>query len=126
MNRIRQRGFLTAELLTAMALLAVIIAGLAVSMSGFSAFNYRQWARQRCTAAALAQLDSLTATGRPVEPQELRRLWPEVELSMSRTPAGRPWDGLELVEVTAVARPVTVRLTRYIPAASAVAKGGQL
>jgi type II secretory pathway pseudopilin PulG len=125
MNEMRQRGFLTVEVLTATALLGVIIAGLAVSINGFSSFNYRQWARQRCAAAALAQLDSLTATGRPIESQELKRLWPEVELSMIRTPAEQPWAGLELVEVTAVAKRVTVRLVRYIRTAPAIAEGGQ-
>jgi type II secretory pathway pseudopilin PulG len=126
MNRMRQRGLLTAELLTATMLLGIIIAGLMASMGGFSRFNHRQWARQRCTAAALAQLDSLTATGRPIEPQELKRLWPDVQLSVSRAPAGPPWAGLELVEVTAVAEPVRVRLARYIQPAPAVAEGGRL
>jgi type II secretory pathway pseudopilin PulG len=120
----RCKGFLTAEMLTATVLLGLIIAGLAVSTSGFSKFNQYEWARQRCTAAALAQLESVTAGGILIEPQELRRLWPEVNVSVERTPADTPWNGLELVQVTAASRQVTVRLARYLRPQPA-AKGGQ-
>jgi len=119
----RCKGFLTAEMLTATVLLGLIIAGLAVSTSGLSKFNQYQWARQRCTAAALAQLESVTAGGILIEPQELNRLWPEVNVSVARTPADTPWDGLELVQVTAASRQVTVRLARYLRPQPA-AKGG--
>lgn len=125
MNRTRQHGFLTAELLTGTALLGVIIVGLAVILNGFAKSNHYQWSRQRCTAAAQAQLDSITATGAPVDPQELQRLWPNVTVAVERTPAGAPWDGLELVQVTATTRQVTIRLARYMPPApTTVAKGG--
>ena len=117
-KRIRCRGFLFAELIVSMALLGLIIAGLAVSMNGFSLVNDYQWARQRCTAAAQAQLDSLAATGRPIEPPELQRLWPGVKVSLERAPAAAPWEGLELIEVAATAQPgprkVTVHLARYV------------
>jgi len=126
MKPMRQRGLLTAEVLTATALLGLIIAALAVSLTGFSEFNHRQWMRQRCTAAALAQLDSLTATGRCIDPQQLKRLWPNVKVSVTQAPAGPPWEGLELVQVTAVSRRVTVRLARYLPARPVVAEGGRL
>ncbi|OHB68775.1 MAG: hypothetical protein A2Y77_11300 [Planctomycetes bacterium RBG_13_62_9] len=113
----RHKGFFLAELLVSIAMLGLLIGGLAVSMNGFSAFNECQWARQRCTAAAQAQLDSITATGRPVEPQELSRLWLDVTVSVERTAADTPWHGLDLVRVVATAqagpRKVTVRLARY-------------
>jgi type II secretory pathway pseudopilin PulG len=129
-RRIRDRGFILAELITATALLGLIIVGLAVSMRGFSLVNDCQWARQRCTAAAQAQLDSLTATGRLIEPPELERLWPGVSISVDRTPGEAPWNGLELVRATASAqagsRKVTVRLTRYVKPQSASPNGGRL
>jgi type II secretory pathway pseudopilin PulG len=120
----RHKGFLMAEMVTATVLLGLIVVGLAVSTSGFSKFNQYQWERQRCTAAALAQLESVTAAGVLVEPQELKRLWPEVKVSVERTPADSPWDGLELVQVTAASRQVTVRLARYVAPKPAIAKGG--
>lgn len=122
-RRIRCRGFLFAELIISMALLGLIITGLAVSMNGFSMVNDYQWARQRCTAAAQAQLDSLAATGNPIEPQEVQRLWPGVEVSLERSPGAAPWEGLELVQVTASAQPgpkkVIVHLAGYVGRTSA-------
>jgi type II secretory pathway pseudopilin PulG len=124
-NRIRCRGFLLAELMVATALLGLIITCLAASMNGFSLVNDCQWARQRCTAAAQAQLDSLAATGRLIEPQELKRLWPGVDVTVDRSPGVVPWDALELVQVTAGAqagpRKVTVCLARYVGRASPLA-----
>jgi len=121
----RNKGFLMAEMMTATVLLGLIIAGLAVSVNGFSKFNQYQWARQRCTAAAMAQLESATAAGIVIEPQELTRLWPDVTVSVERKPAEAPWGGLELVQVTAASRQVTVRLARYVRPQPAVAKGGR-
>jgi hypothetical protein len=126
MNRTRQHGFLTAELLTGTALLGLIVVGLAVILNGFAKSNHYQWSRQRCTAAAQAQLESITATGTPVDPQELQRLWPNVNVAVERAPADAPWDGLELVQVTATMQQATIRLARYTsPAPTTVAKGGQ-
>jgi len=126
---IRCRGFLLAELMVATALLGLIIAGMAVSMNGFSLVNDCQWARQRCTAAAEAQLDSLTATGRLIESQEIKRLWPGVDVSVDKSAPAAPWDGLELIQVTATAqagpRKITVHLARYLRRESAAAEGGK-
>jgi type II secretory pathway pseudopilin PulG len=128
-KRIRCRGFLLAEVIVATALLGLIIAGLAVSMNGFSMFNDCQWARQRCAAAAEGQLDSLAATGRLIEPQEIKRLWPGVEVTVDKSAGVTPWDGLELIQVTATAqagpRRITVHLARYFRHESAAAEGGQ-
>jgi type II secretory pathway pseudopilin PulG len=109
---------LAAELVVATGLLGLIVAGMAVSLGGFAAFNRYLWTRQRCTAAARAQLDSVVATGRPIEPQELKRLWPEAEVTVDVTPGAPPWEGLQRVAVTATApagaREVKVRLVRYL------------
>ena len=123
----KRPGFMTTELIVATAILGIIIVGLTASMSAFSSFNEYQWARQRCIAAAQAQLDSITVTGRPVEPKELARLWGTVEVSVSREPGAAQWEGLELVRVTAVSqagpRRVTLHLSRYIRPDVAVARG---
>jgi len=128
-RRVRCSGFLLAELMVATGLLGLIIACLAVSMNGFSLVNECQWTRQRCTAAAQAQLDSLAATGRLIEPQEIKRLWPGVDVSVDKSAPAAPWDGLELIRVAATAqagpRKVTVHLARYLRREPAVAEGGQ-
>ena len=117
-KRIRCRGFLLAELMVATALLGLIMAGLAVSMNGFSMVNDSQWARQRCAAAAQAQLDGFAATRRLIEPGELKRLWPGVDVVVDRSPGAGPWEGLELIRVTTTAqagpRRITVHLARYV------------
>lgn len=126
-KRMKHNGFLTAELVTAMVLLGLILAGLAVSMHGFSMFNRYQWARQRCLAAAQAELDGVTATGGPISQEELERLWPDVSVSVRKDSGRMQWDGLELVQVTATAqagpRQVAVHLARYVRAESPVAEG---
>lgn len=114
----KQRGFLMTELIVGTALLGVALAGLAVSLQGASMFNQYQWTRQRCVAAAEAQLDSLTATGRPIAETRMKSLWPDVDVAVSR--AGEAtWEGLELVRVAATGkagpRVVTVHLERYFP-----------
>jgi type II secretory pathway pseudopilin PulG len=124
-KNMRQRGFLLADFLTAIVLLGLMVTVLTVSMGGFSKFNSYQWARQRCMAAATAQLDSITATGSAIDEPELQRLWPHVNVVVARSAADGPWAGLELVQVTAAAKETKVRLARYIPLRPAVAKGGQ-
>ena len=110
---------------TSTALLGLIMAGLAVSMNGFSMVNDSQWTRQRCTAAAEAQLESVAATGRQIEPEELKRLWPGVDVSVDRSAGAAPWEDLDLVQVTATAqagpRKITVHLARYVGRASPLA-----
>ncbi len=125
MRNTRYKGIFLADFLTSIVLLGLIIMILATSMSGFSKFNQYQWARQRCIAAATAQIDSITATGSPIEEQELQRLWPYVTVTVDRSRMDGRWDGLELVQVTAAAREVKVHLVRYIQPRTAVAKGGQ-
>lgn len=124
-----RKGFLLAELTVSLALLGLLMAGLAVSMNGFSAFNHSQWMRQRCTAAAQAQLDSLTATGEPIETAALERLWPDLDIVVERVSGETPWEGFELVQVTATARPgakrATVRLARYLRPEPTVMSGEQ-
>ncbi|MBN1508398.1 MAG: hypothetical protein JW955_16230 [Sedimentisphaerales bacterium] len=124
-KNMQQRGFFLADFLTAAALLGLIITVLAVSVGGFAKFNQYQWARQRCTAAATAQLDSITATGSTIDEPGLQRLWPHVSVTVERAPADGPWAGLEIVQVVAATKETRVRLMRYVPLRPAVAKGGQ-
>ncbi|MEN6577430.1 MAG: hypothetical protein ABFD90_13890 [Phycisphaerales bacterium] len=117
-NGMRQKGIFTAELMVGMALLGLALVGLAVSIQGISLFNRYQWTRQRCMAAAEAQLDSLATTGRPIDEAEIKRLWPDVAVAIERTPGAGPWERLELLRVTATGKAgphaVMVRLERYV------------
>ncbi|MDY0358044.1 MAG: type II secretion system protein [Sedimentisphaerales bacterium] len=131
-KRIRQtNGFMLAELIVAMSLFALLLAGLTVSVGGFSAFNRHQWARQQCIAAAMAQLDSVAATGAPIDSDECKRLWPRVTVSLERTAGEGQWAGLERIDVKASAqagpRHVIVELSRYItPAVQPAEEEGSL
>ena len=119
MNGVRRRGFLMAELIVSLALLGMAIAAIGVVIQGAATINRYQWTRHRCIAAAEAQIDSLVATGKPIEETEIVRLWPEMQVTVDRSAGQAAWEGLDLVRVTAVgmagSRPVTVRLERYVP-----------
>jgi hypothetical protein len=109
----------------------MLLAGLGVSVGGFGAFNRYQWTRQQCIAAAIAQLDSVTATGAPMQSEDCKRLWPRVTVSLDRMPGEGQWAGLERIGVKASAqagpRKVVVELTRYVtPGAQPIGQEGSL
>ncbi|MHC4624306.1 MAG: hypothetical protein ACYS4W_10435 [Planctomycetota bacterium] len=112
-------GFLVLETVAALAILATIMIGLAVSLDGFARFNGYALMRQRCTAAAEAELDSLAMTGRAVGDEDFDRLWPGLSVSIEQTQGTGQWEGMKLVEVTtsgrSYRRQVSVRLSRYVP-----------
>lgn len=117
------------EVIVAITLLGLILAGLGVLAAGFARFNGSQWGRQQCLAAAQAQLDSLTARDQPLNPEDIARLWPDVTLTSSRTPGQGRWKGLELVEVVAAMdahpRQINVRLAQYMRIRSQHGEGEQ-
>lgn len=121
-------GFLLVELIVAIALLGLILAGLGLTVAGLGRFNRYEWARQQCLAAAQAQLDSLAATGEPLGVEDIERLWPDVTLTTDRLAGEGQWDGLELVQVAATMsthpRPADVRLARYVRPAGRDREGG--
>ena len=114
-----QRGFLLAEMIVALIVLATLLVSFGLALHGFKQFNHYQWMRQQCVAAVQAQLDSLIVTGSALTEQDLNRLWPRVTLSMSRIPGLAQWEGLDRYQVTAQApsfhRVVRVILSRYGP-----------
>jgi len=107
-----------AELIVAFTLLGVIVVGLAVSIHGFGMFNRYEWARQRCLAAAQAQLDSVAVRQVSIDADTCARLWPGVTVAVEQQPGAGQWAGLQLIEVTATAqagpRKATVQLARYV------------
>ena len=111
-------GFLLAEVLASSAVLGILLVGLAVTLSGSVKANRGLLVKQRCIAAAEAELDSLTVTGRPVAKEDLNRLWPKLELCIKMSDGMGQWEGMKLVEVTAASKSfrkkVEVTLSRYI------------
>jgi len=113
-------GWLVTETLVSMAILGVLMAALAMARSRTAEFNDYHMVRQRCLAAARAQLDSLAAAGRPIGDGDVRRLWPGVRVRVARADGAGDWAGLKRIEATAAARSrrrkVEVALCRYLPA----------
>lgn len=110
-------GWMLIEVLTAIAVLGVLMSALAISLNSFSRFNHYQLTRQRCIAAAQAQLESIAVTGHTLSAEEIERGWPGITLSVRREDGLGDWEGLELIRVTAqgkaAGKDVKVELARY-------------
>ncbi len=114
----KQRGFLSIEILVTLALLMMLFGVLMEMMFRSARFNRVQWARQTCLNAVQAQLDCLTALGRPLPDEECRRLWPAVQLTVRLTPAEGTWAGLTRAEIQAEQRilrkTIRIQQSRYV------------
>jgi hypothetical protein len=106
------------ELVVAITTLTILLIALALTLDKFAKFNHNQLIRQRCIAAAQAELDSIGATGKQIPDADLQRLWPKIDVSVKQLPGEGQWDGLKLVEVTATGKSyrseVKIQLARYI------------
>jgi type II secretory pathway pseudopilin PulG len=110
-------GFTVAEIIVALVVLGMVMAGLALSLQTFAKLNRGQWMRRHCIAAAQAQLDSITVTGEAIRDEDFKRLWPDLSVSIKESAGAGQWEGMKLVEVTANGRTfgkeVKVQLCRY-------------
>jgi len=106
------------EAAVAIIVMGVVLVTFALLLDGFRRFNNYQLVRQCCIAAAGAQLDSITATGKPICDGDIVRLWPKLNVSIKKSPGTGQWQEMTLVEVTACGRSfhneVKVRFSRYI------------
>ena len=122
-------GFLLTEIIVAIALLGLILSSLAVSFRGFGRFNRYQLVTQQCISAAQAQLDSMTATGKPIGGEDSKRLWPGLTVTVRESPGADQWRGLTLVEAAAsgkaYSKEVNVTLKRYIAPQAAPNQPGE-
>ena len=111
-------GFLLMELTVSLTIVGILLVGLALSLDGFRRFNRYQLVRQRCTAAAQAQLDSIAVTGKPIPDEDFKRLWPKLSISINKADGTSQWVGMKLIEVTtrgkSFNKEVKVQLCRYI------------
>jgi NaMN:DMB phosphoribosyltransferase len=119
MVRVREEnGMILTELIVAMSVLALLMAGFATALGAYGAINHFYMCKQRCIAAAQAQLDSISVTGKALDEEEFKKLWPKVELSIEKSQGTGQWQSLTLVTVRTEAktcgRTVTVELSRYI------------
>ena len=114
----KNAGFLWIELATAMAVIAIILTSLAVSLNGFRKFNNYQMVRQRCISAAQAQLDSIAVSGSAIGKKDFTRLWPKLDISIEKTDGTDQWKGLKLFTVKTKAKSfskdIEIELNRYI------------
>ena len=112
-------GFLLTEIVVSLTILGILLACLALSLNGFRKFNHYQLVRQRCTAAAQAELDSIAVTGKLISDEDFKRLWPKLSVSIKESAGAGQWEGMKLVKVTTKAnsfnKKVKVELCRYIP-----------
>jgi len=110
-------GFTIAEIIVALVVLGMVMAGLALSLRTFAKLNRFQWMRQHCIAAAQAQLDSISVTGEAISNKDFKRLWPDLSVSIKESAGAGQWEGMKLVQVTANGRTfgkeVKVQLCRY-------------
>ena len=113
----RKRAFLITELIVALAILGILMVGMAVTLFGVRRFHHVLWVRQQCMAAAQAQIDSLMATGLAIDPNRIATLWPRLKVETEIRPGEGQWKGLDLVRARASGpsgqRIVTVTLARY-------------
>ena len=114
----KHRGFILTETVMGLAILGVLVAMLAMALYGFRRFNHYQFVRQRCTAAAQAQLDSIAVTAEAIGEKDFERLWPKLSISIEKTAGQGQWEGMKLVRVKATGesfeRNVEVELARYV------------
>ena len=115
----RNKGFLFFEVVIAICVLLILLTIKArLSVSSLNA-GRRIHTQQICTAAALAQLDSISVTGVELTPEQVAELWQGVSLSTSRLPGEDKWSGLDKVTVTAERAmgendKISLSQTRYI------------
>lgn len=126
----RYGGFIFAEITVSLTVMAMLLAGVAFSLNGMAKFNRYQLTRQQCIAAAQAQLDSLTATGRPITDEDFSRIWPGLSVSVEKSAGQGQWQGTQLVKVKTsgkyLRKQVTIELSRYISRDKPSAEGNNI
>ena len=111
-------GFLITEMMTSLLVMGILLGCLALSLDGFRRFNHYQLTKQRCIAAAQAQLDSIAVTGVQISNEDFKRLWPKLNVSIEKSDGDGQWKKLKLIKVKTKAKSfnkdVEIELTRYI------------
>ena len=126
-KKTRYGGFFMTEVIVAFTIMAMLLAGMALSLNGLAKFNRYQLVRQQCIAGAQAQIDSITATGKPIPDEDFSRIWPKLSVSVKKSAGTGQWQAMELVEVTATGKSfrkeVEIQLSRYVSRNVPLAEG---
>ena len=116
----KHKGMLSVELVVAVSVLATIIGVLVALGNSFGKLNNDLWARHICHNAGQAQMDTIAATGKPIEAGTFEKLWPGVTCSIERSDGSDHWHRLQRIDLTlskkVKQKDVQIQLTRYLPA----------
>ena len=111
-------GFLMTELIVTLGVLVTILTCFAMLLGNVRDLGKYNLCRQRCTQAALAQLDSISITGKPLPDDKLKSLWNDITTQIAETSGTEQWQGLKLVKVKSTTylrkKEISVELARYI------------
>jgi len=117
-RRIGRAGYLLTEIVIALGVLGVLLSCMAQFHHSTAKYEKFLRVRRQCVAAGQAQLDSLAATGRAIDAEQVERLWPGVACTVGRREGEGQWGGLTLVTVEASAsvnhRDVSLSQSRYL------------
>ncbi len=129
MNKRKQKSlaFLLVEATVALGILAVMLGVFASLMSSGFRANKQVYARQKCILAALAQLDSLSVTGKPLNADQVEQLWPGVTISVSIESGAGTYAGYNchkaVARITEAGKEHSSSQMRYIPASAEMSGG---
>lgn len=116
-RRKRNNGWILTEVAVVLFLMIVFFISMISATATFKHLNFLTLKKQQCLAAGRAQLDSIVATGKPIEEKDFKRLWPDIEVVIDRNPAQGDWEGLSccvVVTKTKVRkRYIETKLCRY-------------
>jgi hypothetical protein len=118
MKKRRCNAFLITEFLVTLLVLSAILICFAVLLGHIKDFGEYNLIRQHCIQAASAQLDSITATSKPLADDKMKSLWDKVATKIEITDGQGQWNGLKLVKVKSTSflrkKEITIELTRYV------------
>ena len=113
----KNNGWLLTEIAVTLFVLASFFMVMISATATFGRFNWLLLNKQRCVAAARAQIDSVVSTGRALKDEDFKRLWPRMEVDVDIRDGAGDWKGLKLCVVTtsvkARKRNIEIRLSQY-------------
>lgn len=117
----KYKGLLSVEFVVAISVLATIISVLVALNVSFGKLNNNLWARHSCNNAAQAQMDAIAFTGKPIDDDKFKELWPGVTCQIETGEGAGQWQGLKRIDLTVrkkvKQKEIQVHLIRYLPTA---------
>ena len=111
-------GFLITELLVTFVLLGMMLTCFTILLGSTRDLGRYNLCRQHCIQAAVAQLECVAITGKPLPDDRVKSLWNEVTTQIEITGGTEQWQGLKLVKVKSTAylgkKEIAIELARYI------------